>query len=367
MEFRLGLLQNEIEHLNKNMGLMSEELIVLKEFIRQEFATSFEAFNNARKDKHRHHHHKIAAEPSSSHHKQPAFPEIIKNEPALDAYYDENDAELDNIDEDVVVEVIAILNVSKLIYLIPIYPINESFCPDVDPLQTSPNNSPIRKGKPKAQIHKYFEHISMPDGKVRTKCFTCQEYVSNQAQRLKKHFERCSGKLNMDSKVIKRITTIGYKRPSGSSENPTKVGRKLDRVRELFEELHDKSGFIKMKCLSCGHLSSNQASRMKKHVEKCEGLANIDQHRIFTPSENHKAYIKPSTVPSSSSNMQLSQTIEPSPPLASHENATVAVNSNHLNSSSTSESYYKGEEISQVITPSPSHPSQYQMDNNLEL
>ncbi|XP_035701871.1 uncharacterized protein LOC118433743 [Folsomia candida] len=110
MEFRLGLLQNEIEHLNKNMGLMSEELIVLKEFIRQEFATSFEAFNNARKDKHRHHHHKIAAEPSSSHHKQPAFPEIIKNEPALDAYYDENDAELDNIDEDVVVEVIAILN-----------------------------------------------------------------------------------------------------------------------------------------------------------------------------------------------------------------------------------------------------------------
>lgn len=149
---------------------MSEELIVLKEFIRQEFgeleilpqniititqdlklflskiisATSFEAFNNARKDKHRHHHHKIAAEPSSSHHKQPAFPEIIKS-----TTYSGGCSTISNgyraklmIDvfqmnqrwthimtkmtlnwiilmKMVVVEVIAILNVSKLIYLIP--------------------------------------------------------------------------------------------------------------------------------------------------------------------------------------------------------------------------------------------------------
>lgn len=155
--------------------------------------------------------------------------------------------------------------------------------------------TPTPKGKPKSQIHKYFEQIqgkfndqlfyfnfqylqfsiSGTDGKIRAKCYTCQEFVSNQAQRLKNHFAKCSSsnKLNMDSKVVKRLTTVGFKRPSGTGggEGTIKMGRKLDRVRELFDQAYDENGCIKQKCSHCGHLVSNQSGRMRKHIEKCDG------------------------------------------------------------------------------------------------
>jgi len=124
-----------------------------------------------------------------------------------------------------------------------------------------------KKGRRKSIIHKYFDKVKAEDGKLKDKCHTCGNFVSSQAQRLKKHLLKCRGKDSSIMHIISKLQVAKYT-PSSNDNRP---GRKTDIVRLAFEHAKDANGYNKMKCLNCGELVSNQPSRMRNHLNRCSG------------------------------------------------------------------------------------------------